>query len=295
MAAMEKSPTVIRGSEESYRSSSIEQPTGTTSPRAEDKPAVSSGSNFRAEDFGSGTKLLSRGEAGDSDSRLSSVGAGDSVTSEHTSSDGSAPGGDVRDSESRLASVGAGDSVASEHTSSDGSAPGGEVRDSESRLASVGAGDSVASEHTSSDGSAPGLSCVQYDAECSECRITRRDPSPAELTMYLHALSYKVRCPSHSSPFPLFHSLVYRCLPCCWRCFCLFVCLFVCCCCFLSWHWHLPEEIPCLICFFLFLFSSLLFFWILLSWHWPPPLWDGMLSGSPLCFVVFLFRRCCCF
>ena len=32
-----------------------------------------------------------------------------------------------------------------------------------------------------------------YDKDCSECQITRRDPTPAELTMCLHALSYKVR------------------------------------------------------------------------------------------------------
>lgn len=31
-----------------------------------------------------------------------------------------------------------------------------------------------------------------YDKDCSECRIIRRDPTPTELTMCLHALSYKV-------------------------------------------------------------------------------------------------------
>lgn len=31
-----------------------------------------------------------------------------------------------------------------------------------------------------------------YDKDCSECRIQRRDPTPDELTMCLHALSYKV-------------------------------------------------------------------------------------------------------
>ncbi|EDO47303.1 predicted protein, partial [Nematostella vectensis] len=31
----------------------------------------------------------------------------------------------------------------------------------------------------------------ERDADCSECRIWRRDPTPQELTMYLHALSYK--------------------------------------------------------------------------------------------------------
>lgn len=30
------------------------------------------------------------------------------------------------------------------------------------------------------------------DDDCSECRIQRRDPTPAELTMCLHAISYKV-------------------------------------------------------------------------------------------------------
>ena len=32
-----------------------------------------------------------------------------------------------------------------------------------------------------------------YDKGCSECHVNRRDPTPSELTMYLHALSYKVR------------------------------------------------------------------------------------------------------
>lgn len=32
-----------------------------------------------------------------------------------------------------------------------------------------------------------------YDKDCSECQIVRRDPTPKELTMCLHALSYKVR------------------------------------------------------------------------------------------------------
>lgn len=31
-----------------------------------------------------------------------------------------------------------------------------------------------------------------YDKDCSECQIVRRDPTPEELTMCLHALSYKV-------------------------------------------------------------------------------------------------------
>ena len=31
-----------------------------------------------------------------------------------------------------------------------------------------------------------------YDKDCSECQIVRRDPTPDELTMCLHALSYKV-------------------------------------------------------------------------------------------------------
>ena len=31
-----------------------------------------------------------------------------------------------------------------------------------------------------------------YDKDCSECHIVRRDPTPDELTMCLHALSYKV-------------------------------------------------------------------------------------------------------
>ncbi|XP_068725701.1 pseudouridylate synthase RPUSD2-like [Montipora capricornis] len=30
-----------------------------------------------------------------------------------------------------------------------------------------------------------------YDKGCSECHVNRRDPTPSELTMYLHALSYK--------------------------------------------------------------------------------------------------------
>ena len=36
-------------------------------------------------------------------------------------------------------------------------------------------------------------SCNQYhDRDCSECRIIRSDPTHSELTMFLHALSYKV-------------------------------------------------------------------------------------------------------
>jgi len=31
-----------------------------------------------------------------------------------------------------------------------------------------------------------------YDKDCSECQIIRRDPTPTELTMCLHAVSYKV-------------------------------------------------------------------------------------------------------
>ena len=31
-----------------------------------------------------------------------------------------------------------------------------------------------------------------YDKDCSECQIIRRDPAPTELTMCLHAVSYKV-------------------------------------------------------------------------------------------------------
>lgn len=31
-----------------------------------------------------------------------------------------------------------------------------------------------------------------YDKDCSECQIQRRDPTSDELTMCLHALSYKV-------------------------------------------------------------------------------------------------------
>ena len=30
-----------------------------------------------------------------------------------------------------------------------------------------------------------------YDQDCTECHITRRDPTPSELNMCLHALSYK--------------------------------------------------------------------------------------------------------
>ena len=33
-----------------------------------------------------------------------------------------------------------------------------------------------------------------YDKDCSECQIVRRDPTAKELTMCLHALSYKVSC-----------------------------------------------------------------------------------------------------
>ena len=42
----------------------------------------------------------------------------------------------------------------------------------------------------SSSGEVTNSQC--YDQDCSECHIRRRDPTPAELTMYLHALSYKV-------------------------------------------------------------------------------------------------------
>ena len=31
-----------------------------------------------------------------------------------------------------------------------------------------------------------------YDKDCSECHIVRKDPTPNELTMCLHALCYKV-------------------------------------------------------------------------------------------------------
>ena len=31
-----------------------------------------------------------------------------------------------------------------------------------------------------------------HDKDCSECQIIRRDPTPTELTMCLHAVSYKV-------------------------------------------------------------------------------------------------------
>jgi len=33
----------------------------------------------------------------------------------------------------------------------------------------------------------------QVDPNCTECKLSRDDPLPAELIMYLHALSYKVR------------------------------------------------------------------------------------------------------
>lgn len=33
---------------------------------------------------------------------------------------------------------------------------------------------------------------THYDKDCSECHMKRRDPTPSELTMCLHALSYKV-------------------------------------------------------------------------------------------------------
>ena len=46
------------------------------------------------------------------------------------------------------------------------------------------------------------------DADCSECHMFRPDPSPSDLLMYLHALSYKVgsyTCMSHTSlPSPSF-------------------------------------------------------------------------------------------
>lgn len=40
--------------------------------------------------------------------------------------------------------------------------------------------------------------CRDYDLDpdCSECSLNRSDPSPSDLLMYLHALSYKVGIPS---------------------------------------------------------------------------------------------------
>ena len=38
-----------------------------------------------------------------------------------------------------------------------------------------------------------------YDEDCSECQVIRRDPTPTELIMCLHAVSYKV---SHCTGCP---------------------------------------------------------------------------------------------
>ena len=35
--------------------------------------------------------------------------------------------------------------------------------------------------------------CVSYDPDCTECKTVHPDPTPSELMMYLHALSYKVQ------------------------------------------------------------------------------------------------------
>ena len=40
-------------------------------------------------------------------------------------------------------------------------------------------------------GTVQSFTAKYYDQDCSECHITRRDPTPSELTMCLHALSYK--------------------------------------------------------------------------------------------------------
>ena len=34
--------------------------------------------------------------------------------------------------------------------------------------------------------------CPSYDPDCTECKTVHPDPTPSELMMYLHALSYKV-------------------------------------------------------------------------------------------------------
>ena len=46
---------------------------------------------------------------------------------------------------------------------------------------------------TLSSDSEENSNCNQYhDKDCSECHIIRSDPTRSELTMFLHALSYKV-------------------------------------------------------------------------------------------------------
>lgn len=46
---------------------------------------------------------------------------------------------------------------------------------------------------TLSSDSKENSNCNQYhDKDCSECHIIRSDPTHSELTMFLHALSYKV-------------------------------------------------------------------------------------------------------
>ena len=47
---------------------------------------------------------------------------------------------------------------------------------------------------TAGTGGVQGAPCVEGGAEpdCTECRITRADPTPRDLIMFLHALSYKV-------------------------------------------------------------------------------------------------------
>ena len=55
--------------------------------------------------------------------------------------------------------------------------------------------DTAGSSHDKEEnsGSVQCYSEEYYDQECSECQIKRRDPTPNELSMCLHALSYKVR------------------------------------------------------------------------------------------------------
>ena len=35
---------------------------------------------------------------------------------------------------------------------------------------------------------------TSFDPDCTECHLCRPDPSPRDLVMYLHAISYKVCC-----------------------------------------------------------------------------------------------------
>lgn len=57
--------------------------------------------------------------------------------------------------------------------------------------------DTIEDKESSDDNKANSISAQcssdqYYDKDCTECHIIRRDPTPSELTMCLHALSYKV-------------------------------------------------------------------------------------------------------